>query len=296
MDRPSRSSRKSAARINGDFLGWLDSLGDGRPFFAFLNFYDAHHPYLTPEPEDEPGPESGPGHDACGPPPAYSDDDVRMLREWWEFDKRGLDARRVDLIRDSYERCITYLDAHIGRLLDELDRRGVLKNTLVIVTADHGEHLGERKLFGHGTSLYNQEVHVPLLVIAPGGKGAGRVVRSPVSLRDLAATVMDVVGLSNASPFPGQSLAQAWTGSVDADLGPALSEVQTPPVFDPNLGASPVQRGPMTSLVGWGYHYIRNGDGREELYALDDPAEEHDLASKPEAAETLARLRSAPRR
>lgn len=279
--------RKSAARINGDFLAWESGRGGvDRPFFAFLNYYDAHHPYLTPEPWE-------------GGPPGRrpeSADDFGLLRSWWGLDKRRLDQRQVELARDSYDRCIAYLDAQIGRLHDELDRRGLLRDTIVVVTADHGEHLGEQRLFGHGVSLYSKELHVPLIVLGPDGViPRGQVVRTPVSLRDLAATVADRSGVApETSPFPGRSLARAWSGAPARDAMTELvrSEVQAPPEDDPNRGRSPVQRGPMTSLVAGTLHYIRNGDGREELYDLDsDSAEEHDLAAAPGSARALRGFR-----
>jgi arylsulfatase A-like enzyme len=275
--RPPSAHRKGAARINEDFLDWLSARGN-RPFFAFLNYFDAHHPYLTPDREGEPA--------AFGRAPE-SADDFRTLRAWWGMDKRRLGPRERDLARDAYDRCIASLDRQLGRLLDELDRRGLLRETLVVVTADHGEHLGEQHLYGHGTSLYRPELHVPLVVLPPG-RESGRVVREPVSLRDIPATVVDLVGLGDGSPFPGRPLSAGRPGAE-----PVLSEVEAPPEDDPNRGESPACLGPMTSLVGWGYHYIRNGDGREELFDLEaDPGEAHNLA----AAVSLEPFRAAMRR
>ncbi|WP_422931586.1 sulfatase-like hydrolase/transferase [Singulisphaera sp. PoT] len=278
--------RKSAARIRGDFLGWLDRQEQTRPFFAFLNFFDAHHPYFTPEPmEDLPF-----GREPESPADSW------MLRTWWDLDKRKLEPRSVELARDAYDRCIAYLDREVGRLLDDLDRRGVLQETMVIVTADHGEHLGERRLFGHGCSLYLPELHVPLLVIEPGSQVGGRTVAEPVSLRDLPATVVDRLGLAAGAPFSGRTLARTWTSPAPASatsFEPLLSEIDAPFEADPNHGESPVCRGPLTSLVDGNLHYIQNGDGREELYNLEaDPAEATNLAEAPELANALARFRS----
>ena len=276
-DGSSAPLRKSASRISGDFLDWESNRKpDGRPFFAFLNYYDAHHPYLAPEPWN-------------GGPPGRrprSTADFGLLRSWWGLDKRRLDGIQVELARDSYDRCIAYLDGQIGLLFDELDRRGRLRDTLVIITADHGEHLGEQHLYGHGVSLYRSELHVPLIVIGPADRvPAGRIVHAPVSLRDLAATVVDCLDLRpEKPPFPGLTLARAWSEGLDpiAIGEPVRSEVDAPPEDDPNRGDSPVHRGPMTSLVSGGLHYIRNGDGREELFDLDgDPKEQHDLAASP---------------
>src|SRR5205085_8095982 len=113
--------------------------------------------------------------------------------------------------------CIASLDHHVGLLLDELERRGVLDNTLVIITSDHGEHFGEHNLLLHGNSLYRDLLHVPLVVIAPGRVPAGRRVKEFVSLRDLPATVLDLLRLEGRGWFPGRSLARFW----HAGSGPA---------------------------------------------------------------------------
>ena len=84
-------------------------------------------------------------------------------------DGNGITPRDIALVKDAYDDCIAAIDEQLGRLFDELDRRGVLSNTLVIVTADHGEHLGEHKIYGHGQSLYRPELHVPLLIAFPAG-------------------------------------------------------------------------------------------------------------------------------
>ena len=281
---PLGSSRKTAARIGGDFLAWQRQLV-GQPFFAFLNFYDAHHPYFPPDP---PGPEFGRTPETSS--------DYWMLTRWWGLDKRKLNPRQLELARDSYDQCIAYLDKQIGELLDELDRRRVLDNTLVIITADHGEHLGEHKLYGHGCSLYEPELHVPLLVLDPRAKVRGATVNEPVSLRDLAATVVERLDLGDHAPFPGRSLARYWSQQPDAatrTIEPVISALETAPGEDPNHGESPGCKGAMVSVIAWGYHYIRGGDGREELFEVEqDPAELRDIARAPAHAAVLKNLRA----
>ena len=80
----------------------------------------------------------------------------------------------------------------------------------MIVTADHGEELGEHGLFEHGESLYRPEIRVPLLIVSPPADRSPGVVREAVSLRDLPATIVDLVGLAAGAPFPGRSLARFW--------------------------------------------------------------------------------------
>ena len=81
------------------------------------------------------------------------------------LDKTKLPYRDVQMANDLYDDSIAYLDRRLGALLDELRRRGVLDDTVVIVTSDHGEHLGDHLLFFHGCSLYRQLVEVPLVIV-----------------------------------------------------------------------------------------------------------------------------------
>jgi len=275
--------RKDAARINRDFLDWLSEQEKGRPFFAFLNFFDAHSPYLLPEGCDR---RFGRAETAA---------ELAVLQDWDNRPKQNIPENEVTLVSDAYDDCIAYLDSQIGKLIDELERRGVLDNTLVIITSDHGEELGEHGLFGHGRSLYSQEVHVPLMILAPGDRAAGRIVGDPVSLRDLPATIVDLLGASGDSPFPGNSLARYWKpgpGRLDPSTTAVLCEVALREKVSKNQNRAPAWRGPMKSVVALGKTYIRNADGREELYdLLSDPADSRDLVESIDSTDSLARLR-----
>jgi len=266
-----RFQSRDARGINSAFLDWLARKESvGRPFFAFLNYFDAHEPFVLPDDDRA-------THFGLSP---QSPRDISFLTDYWQLDKSALPERDVTLVRDAYDDCIARLDREIGSLLDELDRRGALKNTLVIITSDHGEEFGERGLFDHGTSLYLREVRVPLLVIGPKAP-AGGVVSEPVSLRDLPATVVDQLGLSAGAPFPGRSLADHWSptsGTTLAGASPALSEGSFPIELDPQRGVGPGPRGYTFSLVAKGRHYVRDGGGNEDLYELaDDPTESNNL-------------------
>ena len=196
---------------------------------------------------------------------------------------------------DVYDDCISYLDRRLGMLLQELSRRGVLDNTLVIVTSDHGEHLGDHLLFFHGCSLYRQLVQVPLVIVDNKGVPSARVVAEPVSLCDVPATVVDLLGLGRDAPFPGRSLTRFWHRPDQAVLPPAeplLMETGKPELLA-NQGREPAAKGPMKSLVARGMHYIRTADGLEELYELSsDPEEKVNMAGSPNAQAILERFRN----
>ena len=283
--------RKDADKINADFLSWLPST-KGRPFFAFLNYFDAHAPYFTPENATQ--------HFGLQPTtPA----DREIIRTWQSRATASASEHELELSRDAYDDCIAYLDAALERLFDELQRQDILDNTLVIVTSDHGEEIGEHNLLGHGRSLYSEELHVPLIIVRPKrdhGSAIG-VVAEPVSLRDLPGSVVDLLGYgAEPTPFPGQSLGrfaalgEPATNARSEKGGDeiVLTEVALRDKVSKNTERPPAMRGPMKSVVVEGYVYIRNSDGREELYhSAIDPAELHDLAHKSDQQDRLARLR-----
>jgi len=218
-----------------------------------------------------------------------------MLLEYWDRDKLKLGERDVELARDSYDNCIAALDRQIGSLLDELDRRDVLRDTLVIVTSDHGEQFGEHGVFNHGFSLYAHEVHVPLFIIAREAP-PGRTVAEPVSLRDLPATIVDLSGLDAGSTFPGRSLAACWRqtpGAAVSRATRAFSEVDIPLVIGPERGRGSNLRGFTVSLVAEGLHYLLDVGGNEELYELAaDPRELRNLKNDPGQDPALGRFRN----
>jgi arylsulfatase A-like enzyme len=284
----SKEHAKSAALIDRGFLSWLTwQQTRGRPFFAFLNYNEAHTPYEVPD--DSPR--------GFGIRPTSWHERL-VLQQWSMIDKTKLPYRDVQLANDLYDDSIAYLDRRLGALLDELGRRGVLDHTLVVVTSDHGEHLGDHLLFFHGNSLYRQLVEVPLVIVGPKGVPRGRLVDEPVSLRDLPSTVLDLLGLGREGAFPGRSLARFWNlaeGEGPPAFEPLLMETDTPTLLT-NQGREPAAKGPMKAMVAGGMHYIRSGDGSEELYALGpDPEEQMNVAGFKDAQEVLQGFRGALR-
>jgi arylsulfatase A-like enzyme len=280
-----RAQSRDASEINRAFLDWLDrARGKGRPFFAFINYLDAHEPFVAPPAETG----------QFGLHPASSRD-FRMLLNYWDLNKLKLAGRDVDLARDTYDNCIAALDRQVGALLGELDRRGVLGDTVVIITSDHGEEFGEHGVFNHGFSVYRQAVHVPLLIIAPTAP-AGLRVTAPVSLRDLPATIVDLAAAGANSPFPGRSLAEHWkrdSAAVDPLTTPAYSEVDIPFTIGPERGHGPPQRGFTVSLAAGHLHYLLDVNGNEELYDLSADSEElRNIRIDPRQEAELDRFRS----
>jgi arylsulfatase A-like enzyme len=279
---------KNAERINHDFLAWLEGNRSERPFFAFLNYMDAHDPYLTP-----------PGFDRHFGLKPESAADVELIRTWYHARKpKDVASRDATLVSDAYDDCLAALDEQLGRLFAALEQNGVLDNTLVILTADHGEEFGEHGLYGHGKSVYREETQVPLLIFGPSRTRIpqGRKIADVVSLRDVAATVVERLGLSDDSPLPGRSLARFWQPLTAPPVNddPVISEVAIKTRVSHHPKLAPAFRGPLASVIVDGKVYIRDATGSEELYDLArDPAETDNLAGSPASRPALERCRVA---
>ncbi len=277
---------RDASELNGAFVDWLDRRRPDRPFFAFLNDYDAHEPYV--------------------PPPRFAGrfgirpegrKDHRFLLDYEGEAKNTAPMRDIFMAHDCYDDCIAYLDDQLGRLLRELGRRKLLDATDVIIASDHGEAFAEHGVLGHAFSVHVEEVGVPLVILSPGAP-AGRVIFRPVSLRDLPATVVDRLGLSDRSPFPGRSLAADWivgSGTVpSASTTPAFSEQADSTAFRARPGPGETISRYEMSIVSSTYHYIRDALGREQLYDLaSDPSERANLVASAGRKDLVAGLRAA---
>ena len=251
-------TRKRAADVNRALFRWLDQ-DRTRPCFAFLNYFDVHEPFLPPEPFRSRF--SKPG-DAVPSAESLS----------------GASVRERQSVTDAYDNCVAYVDQYLSELFRGLQERGMAANSVVVVTSDHGELLGEHGLRSHGNALYRELVHVPLLIWWPGHLPAGVRVAQPASTKALAATLMDIVGSEGDAPFPGPSLTCLWRDPGASDRYPhPVSELgyfpRHPIEFPSHYGAA-------KSLVTPKWHLIVHDKLGAELYDWkDDPRESRNLAA-----------------
>lgn len=240
--------RKRGAIVNDELLHWIDGEGD-RPFLAFLNYFDAHVPYGAPG-----------GY----PPPPW----------------------KQNAVIDKYDDGIKYVDDCIGRLMLELQRRGLDQRTLVIITADHGESLGQHGLPFHGSALYWEQVHVPLLIWYPGHVPPGVTVDTPVTNASIPATIMTVLGQENT--FPGPPLNALWTTPPVGIWPNPISEVsenkylaQRDRPADPSVPT--VVTGSMKSVVSGPWQLITHQRAGKQLYNWKlDPGETDNRIAAPD--------------
>jgi arylsulfatase A-like enzyme len=274
------ADRQPAERITTNFLTWMRANRE-RPFFAFLNYFDAHDPYLPPDPfATKFGPRRSP-----------------TARFWhtgvasWPVDRQKLPPQQKQAEVDAYDGAIAYTDSQLDRLLRDLAEQQLLDNTLLIVTSDHGEQLGEHGLYNHGNSMYRPLMHVPLVMRFPGRVAAGVRVPQPVSLRNIPRTVLDLLAATDDTRFPGFSLARFWRSENAAPADPAVVMEATRRPFG-NEKWYPLLKGDIQSVVAEGYQYLKNGDGTEELYDFENDVDETvNLVTSPAHSATLARLR-----
>lgn len=258
--------RARAQQINGNVLRWLDQ-GQG-PFFVVANYMDVHEPYMPPldcfhrfSKLDKPA-----GEVFLGNP--------RMDH---------LTAVEVQNEMDAYDASIYCLDGQIAALVQALQRRQLMRNTLLVFTSDHGDGFGEHGLMSHGNSLYRELIHVPLIMVGPGVP-RGVVVERPASLMWLAPTLLSLTG---ASPqlFSGPAMNLSWSGVWQPSWPNPVSELSQM-YEDPN---APNYSGALVSVVTSKWHLIAGGPHSEELYADgSDKAEGHNLAiANPAVAQML---------
>ncbi|MEP7001492.1 MAG: sulfatase [bacterium] len=262
--------RRDAADIRTSFVSWLDQ-DKSRPFFAFLNVFDAHDPYLPPAP-----------FDTLFAPPLEGAAGHARARELSVAAKHRLAGPDVARQRDAYDGAIAYADDNLGQVLATLEQRGLLRNTLVVVLGDHGEAFGEHGIFTHGNDVYGEAIEVPLVMALPGRVPAGVRVPGLVSVRDVSATIADVLGFAGPTwPLPGRSLASRWNGgNGTAASDTVLSEIDIIPRG--GLAWYPVRRGNVRAVEAWPWKLITVGSQAELFNLVSDPGEHVNLASKAE--------------
>lgn len=278
--------------------GWPDAK-DGARRFVFLHFMDTHSDFVgvqhSPLPYYSP-PEfrsdlggAGEGREFCLESGGCATDYLLT----GQLDARGLEESRVRLAETLYRRGARYLDSQLKELFAGLAARGLLENTLVIVTSDHGEEFREHGRMLH-SQVYDESVHVPLIVRLPGRENVVRIVDSPVGLEDLLPTVLDLLGVPvGPEPLDGRSLLPLLRGE--------SGWISRPLLFQDKLTRSVfgLRQGDLKLVSD-----LHNGD--RQLFDLSaDPGEHRSIAAEDPVAlaelssalrSTLARSRAAARR
>ncbi|HUQ70620.1 MAG TPA: sulfatase/phosphatase domain-containing protein, partial [Planctomycetaceae bacterium] len=184
---------------------------------------------------------------------------------------------------------ITFMDAQVGKVLDALDRLGLAKNTIVVMTSDHGYHTGEHGLW-QKMSLFEESARVPLIIAAPGAQANGSASSAPAGLIDLYPTLTELADVKSPENLQGQSLVPMLNNARTMGRGWTLSQV--------SRGGGPMAQGANKRFFGYSlrtprYRYTEWGEGEKgrELYDHNtDPRELTNLADNAAHAMTVAEL------
>jgi arylsulfatase len=167
-------------------MDWLKAHADHpKPFFVWLHLFDPHTPHTPPEPY------------ARGFRPAKAAG-LSPVRSWVPFrpaGPRGFTEAVLGADKDLYDGEVAYADRQVGRLVDFLESRGLLEDTIVVVVSDHGENLGDHGIRFRHVGLFDSTTHVPLMIRWPGEQRQGRRIRGLVQTLDLFPTLLAAAGL-----------------------------------------------------------------------------------------------------
>jgi arylsulfatase A-like enzyme len=278
-----------ARETHGEAAAWARTMvRDGKPFFLFINDMEAHLPYVPPQ--------DVAARFVRGKP---SSDEVDAARRFgypqflgYDLGVEKLPDGQLALMSDLYDAEVATLDAEICDLLDALSREKILDDTLVVITADHGENIGDHHLCEHSFGMYRTLLHVPLIVRMPGKFDGGRVVDDVVRIEDLYPTILEAVGAPVPPGLDGASLLAGVPGRVAVSHQPSRADYE-PRLkgFYPSADPTKLMRA-IDSAYDGRSHYLRFADGVEELFDVrSDPDEVRDvLASSPDVAAKMRAL------
>jgi arylsulfatase A-like enzyme len=257
------------AFVAEETLSYLRRRDPARPFFCIAGFYAPHPPLNPPARFVE-------MYDPASLPLPHRDETPDAV-PWRAMDLPDAQWRKV---KAYYYALVSHVDDQIGRLLRYLEESGLREETLVIFTADHGEHLGDHGLIQKGPPGLDSCVHVPLLLSLPGAFGAGQRLASLVEAVDLAPTVLDYCGVQAPPFFQGRSFRALLEGGDYAPRPSAYIEFK-----DPFRSSWKVVR-------THEFKYCAARDGTELLFDLRaDPHETRNVAADPGHADALHALR-----
>lgn len=208
-------NRAPAERVTDEAIEWLKGHREDR-FFLFLHFYDPHTDYTPP-----PGYVERFDPDYTGPIDGTVPNLLEHQEEMTQEDLANLVAR--------YDGEIAYVDHELGRLFDQIREMGLSENSLIVLTSDHGEEFREHGSFGHGFTLYDEQLLVPLLISWPGRLREGHRAKETVQLIDIVPTILDLIGLGDLpGSLEGVTLMRHCTGSEPVSALPrdAFSQTQ----------------------------------------------------------------------
>lgn len=247
--------------INTEAMNWLSTEWDEtQPMFLFLYYFDSHSWYNPPAPYDT---LYDPTYTGTLTAEVY-----QTGRPVAEGDVIATD-RDIEHVVALYDGCITYWDTQFGQMMTFLEQNGVLDDSLIILTSDHGEMFGEHDEWAHHNSVYEEVLRVPFVVRYDGVVNSNVSLDAPVSTLDITPTILDFLDISPSGQMDGVSLAEGLRGNVTLPAD-RLIYSEADAVTDPNDGSywhAPHHELRAVQQSGWKYIY-GFADTTLELYQL----------------------------
>ena len=225
LHREAVRSTLSSEEVTDAALAELEAAAtDGRPFFLFAHYFDPHYDYVPPAPYDG---RFDPDYDGAIPTDDFLNNPAISLPD--ERDpyrrERVVSDRDLEHLRSLYAGELAWTDHQVGRILARLEELGLADDTLVIVTADHGDEFFEHQGLGHRSTLFEEQVRVPMILRFPGRLPEGERVRGLVSTIDVLPTVLELLGLEAPEGAPSRSFAGLAAGDEDGAGRYALGRI-----------------------------------------------------------------------
>jgi arylsulfatase A-like enzyme len=261
--KPDKHYERKANKTTSRAIGWLDELRDNIPFFLWVHYYDPHCYYNPPSPWDTLYFENTKNIDEI-------EDVLAKARTYFpkQTIQTELSDKELQVVDALYRGEVSFMDFHFGKLVSHLERKGFLDNTLIVLTADHGETIGEHNTLGHSMWLYRPIIHIPLLIYHPGSVPSIIVEKETVQSIDIMPTILDILNIPIPEQVQGRSLVPLFSGKSQ----------ETATAYFETLCASRVERRSVGVRFGpWKYIYHPWGDIELLFHLEDDPMEVNNL-------------------
>jgi arylsulfatase A-like enzyme len=256
------NGHRIASQINTSATSWLNRHDRTNPFFLMLHYFDVHHPYFP----ERLGMKSVPDsiinrYAACA---NYLDIENQITRSVIQGQKKLLPDEK-DFLVTNYDRNLLLLDKKIGELFSYLKENKLYDESLIIILSDHGESFGEHNLMLHGICLYEDNLHVPLIIKYPLSDHLKGTVEDPVSLTGLVPTVLSYLSINIPDSIQGASFVNPQNQVMFAmNIQNRFSPWVLPELFQADT----------FSFFKNGYKLIKFNNGQDQLYFLNkDPYE-----------------------
>jgi len=252
-----------------------------KPFFIFINYFDAHLPHHPPHPFRERFNKASDQNidlekiEDCfnrrfGFP--YVAKEVEMTKEEWDFVKSRYDAE------------IAYVDFFLGKVFDYLKKYELLDNTFILITSDHGENLGDHQLASHAFCLYDTLIHIPLIINFPKYTSSRKRISNIVSTVDIFPTLISILNIERKDAIDGRNLIpfeeRIYHKHILAEYGPPIPQIKTMERLCPNFNSN-IYNKSLKCIRSADFKYLIASDGKAEWYDMkNDPNESKNIINE----------------